>query len=311
MTATKTMRALRATGEAARPLAMQTVPMPKPGANETLVRVHAISLNSGEVRRLPSRQPADPLGWDFAGTVAEGPDTGKRVVGFMPDQGAWAEYVAAPAGYFGPIPDAVSFEHAATLPVAGLTALRVLRLGEPLPGKHVLVSPGTGGAGLFAVQLARRAGARVTASARRAAAETQLRAMGAQDVAIGAASALRAFAPFDVVLDSLGGEALGTALTSLAPDGIVVNFGQTVSGETTFNSSAFYAGGGGRLYGFILFHEAAKHPVADDLTFLADLIARGELETNIETTLGFDDFFAALERKTTPGREGKIVVRVV
>jgi len=305
-----TMRALRATGDAAAPLAFQTLPVPEPHAGETLVRVHAMSLNAGEVRRAPHRAPGDPLGWDFAGTVAQGPRTGERVVGLMPDQGAWAEYVAAPDDYLAALPDGVSFEDASTLPVAGLTALRALRHGAPLAGKHVLISPGTGGAGLFAIQLAARDGARVTASARRPDAEAQLRAAGAHAVVIGEPAALRDRAPYDVVLESLGGAALATALTSLAPDGIVVHFGQSVSGETTFASNAFYLTGGARLYGFVLFHEAEKHPVSGDLGFLAELVARDELATNIETIIAFDDFLTAFERKTTAGRTGKIVVRV-
>jgi len=305
-----TMRALRATGDAAAPLAFQSVPVPEAHAAETLVRVHAISLNAGEVRRAPGRAPGDPLGWDFAGIVAAGPRSGERVVGLMPDQGAWAEYVAAPDSYLAALPDGVSFEDASTLPVAGLTALRALRHGAPLAGKHVLISPGTGGAGLFAIQLAAREGARVTASARRPDAESQLRAAGARTVVIGEPSALREHAPYDVVLESLGGAALATALTSLAPDGIVVHFGQSVSGETTFASNAFYLTGGARLYGFVLFHEAEKSPVTADLRFLAELLARNDLATNIEATIDFDDFLAAFERKTGPGRQGKIVVRV-
>jgi NADPH:quinone reductase-like Zn-dependent oxidoreductase len=303
-----TMRALRATGAAARPIAFASVPIPEPQHAQTLVRVHAISLNAGEVRRAPGRAPGDPLGWDFAGTVARGPRSGERVVGLMPEQGAWAEYVAAPDGYFATLPAGISFADAATLPVAGLTALRALRHGAPLPGKHVLISPGTGGAGLFAIQLAAREGARVTASARRSEAEAQLRAAGADAVVIGEPSALRDHAPFDVVLESLGGAALATALTSLAPDGIVVHFGQSVSGETTFASNAFYLTGGARLYGFVLFHEAEHHPVTADLGFLAGLVARNELATNIEATIPFDDFAAAFERKTMAGRAGKIVV---
>ena len=307
---TTTMRALRATGDAAAPLAFQSVPVPEPRDAETLVRVHAISLNAGEVRRAPSRAPGDPLGWDFAGIVAAGPRSGERVVGLMPDQGAWAEYVAAPEAYLTPLPGGVSFEDASTLPVAGLTALRALRHGAPLAGKHVLISPGTGGAGLFAIQLAAREGARVTASARRPEAEEQLRSAGAHTVVIGEPAALRDHAPYDVVLESLGGAALAFALTSLAPDGIVVHFGQSAAGETTFASNAFYLTGGARLYGFVLFHEAEKHPVGADLGFLASLVARNELATNVETTIAFDDFLTAFERKSKAGRAGKIVVRL-
>ena len=93
--------------------------------------------------------------------------------------GAWAERVAVPVEHLAELPEAVSFEQASTLPVAGLTALRSLELGGFIVGKRVLVTGASGGVGRFAIQLAKLAGAHVTAVARRTDGLAQL---GADDV---------------------------------------------------------------------------------------------------------------------------------
>src|SRR5207247_11345890 len=85
-----------------------------------------------------------------------GPRVGARVVGLLPE-GAWAERVAVPTHALAALPDKVTFAQAATLPVAGLTALYALAKRGPLLGRRVLVTGATGGGGYFADQLARLA----------------------------------------------------------------------------------------------------------------------------------------------------------
>src|SRR5207237_8120600 len=113
---------------------------------------------------------------------------GERVVGFLPE-GAWAQRVVVPKNALAELPDKVTFSQAATFPVAGLTALHALGKGGPLLGKRVLVTGATGGVGDFAVQLARLAGAHVTASVRRADQIPAVRQPGAHDVGVGDGSA--------------------------------------------------------------------------------------------------------------------------
>src|SRR5947207_13390282 len=154
-------------------LAIKTVALRAPDRDEVAVRVTAISLNRGETRRaLQVAEPGWRPGWDFAGVVeseaadGSGPKPGTRVVGLLPS-GAWAERVNCRSHAVAALPDAVSDAEAATLPVAGLTALHALRQGGLLLGRKVLVDGATGGVGHLACQLAAAAGAFVWGHVRR------------------------------------------------------------------------------------------------------------------------------------------------
>jgi len=147
-------------------LVLKPVPEPVPDRGEAIVRVRAISLNRGEVRRSTMAAAGWRPGWDLAGVIERaaadgtGPKVGERVVGFLPE-GAWAQRVAVPKNALAELPEKVTFSQAATFPVAGLTALLALGKSGPLLGKRVLITGATGGVGDFAVQLARLAGVAV------------------------------------------------------------------------------------------------------------------------------------------------------
>jgi len=171
-------------------LVIRSVPEPTPDRDEAIVRVRAISLNRGEVRRAGMAAAGWRPGWDLAGVVeraaadGSGPSVGARVVGFLPE-GAWAQRVAVPKSALAELPDKVTFSQAATFPVAGLTALHALSKGGLALGRRVLVTGATGGVGDFAVQLARLAGAHVTANVRRADQIAAVRQLGAHEVVVG------------------------------------------------------------------------------------------------------------------------------
>src|SRR5215510_204652 len=215
-------------------LVIRPVAEPAPDRGEAVVRVRALSLNRGEVRRSGLAAAGWRPGWDLAGTVeraaadGSGPRAGARVVGLLPE-GAWAERVAVPTHALAELPDKVTFAQAATFPVAGLTALHALAKGGLLLGRRVLVTGATGGVGDFAVQLARVAGAQVTASARRADQEPTLRQLGAHDVVVG--DEIPATPKYDLVIDSVGGRTLGTALAALQRGGVCVTLGVSASAE--------------------------------------------------------------------------------
>ncbi len=273
---------------APRNLRLTELPEPTPAANEAIVRVAATSLNRGELRMAGMGANGRRIGWDFAGTVERaaasglGPMAGARVVG-MSTTGAWANRIAATTDSLALLPERVSFAQAATLPVAGLTALYGLEKGGGLLGRKVLITGGTGGVGHLAIQLARLGGAHVVSTARNKEKAAIVREAGAHEIAIGdEPAAITQYGPYDLVLDGVGGPLLGTAMANLAKNGTCVIYGATAAAEVTFQVQPFYATGGARIYGFILFHELMSTPAAVGLGRLAALVATGSLRPLID-----------------------------
>ncbi len=279
-----TNRAVVVDPEAPGRLVIRPVPEPVPDRGEAVVRVRAVSLNRGEIRRAGMAAAGWRPGWDLAGAVeraaadGSGPRLGARVVGMLPE-GAWAERVAVPAHALAELPDKVTFSQAATLPVAGLTALHALAKGGLLLGRRVLVTGATGGVGDFAVQLARLAGAHVTASARRTDQVPALRQLGAHEVVVG--EEIPPAPKHDLVIESVGARTLGTALAALERGGVCVTLGVSAAAEVTFDTRQFFVTGRTTLYGFYLFTELGSEPAAVGLRRLADLVAAGQLAPHI------------------------------
>jgi len=277
----ETVRAVVVDPSSPQGLGLKSVETAPAAPDEVTILVTAISLNRGEVRRATSQgQPGDRPGWDFAGVVEEraangsGPPVGSRVVGLL-SSGAWAERVRAPSHAIASLPEAVTDAQAATLPVAGLTALHALRQGGLLLGRKVLVDGASGGVGHLAIQLAAASGALVWGQVR----QQQFRATvaewcGARLVLGADLKAAAPHGPFHLILDSVGGSALAAALTMLAPGGTCVTFGVSESATSTIASGEFFRLGGVKLYGLILFHELRRvEPAADGLALLAGLVA--------------------------------------
>ena len=279
-----TTRAVVVDPEAAGRLVIRPVAEPVPDRAEAVVRVRALSLNRGEVRRAGMAAAGWRPGWDLAGTVermaadGSGPRVGVRVVGFLPE-GAWAERVAVPTHALAELPDKVTFSQAATFPVAGLTALHALGKRGPLLALRVLVTGATGGVGNFAVQLARLGGAHVTASVRRPDQVAALRQVGAHDVVV--SDEIPASPKYDLVIESVGGRTLGTALAALERGGVCVTLGVSATAEVTFDARQFFVSGRTTLYGFYLFTEFGNEPARIGLRRLADLVAAGQLAPQI------------------------------
>jgi NADPH:quinone reductase len=308
------MRAVVVDPESKARLSVADVAEPEPGPSEALVRVAAISLNRGEVRRAEAAEPGFRPGWDLAGTVersaAGGPREGARVVGFLPS-GAWAELAAVPTNALAELPGGVSFEEAATLPVAGLTALYALDKGGNLLGKNVLITGASGGAGQFALQLARMSGARVVALVRRQEHEELAREAGAHGVAVDeSGAAAEEYGPYHLILESVGGEVLGNILPMLAPEGTCVSFGVSGGTEVTFDARELYLTGGANLYGFILFHEVICRPASEGLARLVRLVDEGRLRPSIEVEAPWTAVGDVAQQLIDRGYTGKAVLRV-
>ena len=307
------MRALVARPSARGGVELAEVEAPSPGPGNAVVEVRAVSLNRGEARYLPRREEGTVHGWDVAGVVRDaaadgsGPPAGARVVGLM-DEGAWAELAAVPTRRLAELPDEVSFEQASTLPVAGLTAVRALDVAGPLLGRRALITGASGGVGRFAVQLAHRGGAHVTALATSPERAEGLAELGADELVF----ELDPDGPrYDIVIESVGGPTLAAAMTRLGQWGIVVNFGISSGEPTTFDASAFYPQVGVRLYGFRVFEELDRNDSAvSDLTFLAGEVAAGRLDTQIDLTTSWRDAAGALEALIERRVRGKAVLTI-
>src|SRR5262249_3055467 len=261
-------------------LAINPVELRDPDRDEVAVRVTAISLNRGETRRaLQVAEPGWRPGWDFAGIVereaadGSGPKTGVRVVGLLPS-GAWAERVNCRSHAVAVLPDGGSDTQAATLPVAGLTALHALRQGGLLLGRSVLVDGASGGVGHLACQLATPAGALTWGHVRPREHRGAVAEWCGERVVVGRElGAAKPHGPFWLILDSVGGTALGAALGMLQPNGTCVVFGVSAASSAIIESRDFFGTGGTRLYGLTLFHELMSVERAGiGLRLLAELI---------------------------------------
>ncbi|MFE1787535.1 NADP-dependent oxidoreductase [Streptomyces sp. NPDC059525] len=286
------------------------VPRPRPDSGEVLVRVAATSFNPTEAALragllqafLPVELPYT-LGWDVAGTVAEiGPGAGRfavgdRVVGRLEGAGAAAEYVRAPGALLVPAPASVPLPHAATLPVAGLTAWQaVFEHGKVTAGQRVLVNGAGGGVGGFVTQLAKHAGAEVIATAG-ARSDRAVRRHGADHVIDYTAAPVPAAldGPVDTLLN----------LVPLSPDdaaglaSVVRPGGRIVSIATPIVPPADA--------GVTAMHMVARNDVAH-LAALVDLVDAGEVTLDISASYPLSDL-ADVHRLSEAGRlRGKVVI---
>lgn len=307
------MRALVTTGDSSHPLDLADVAEPEPRAHEAVVAVHATSLNRGEVKAALAAPAGSRLGWDVAGVVAtaaadgSGPSPGTRVVGLLRRAG-WAERVAVPASRLATLPEGVDFVSAATLPVAGVTALRALDLGGLLLGKRVLVTGAAGGVGRFAVQLAAAGGAKVTCVVGRPERGEGLESLGAAGIVVGMASAP---GPYDLVLESVGGASLAHALSVVAPAGTVVSYGRSAGEAATVDPEWFITHNAAHLVGLLVFEEVERlGSTARDLSTLADLVAAGKLDPQVSIVAPWDEPDEPVRALLARQVPGKAVLRV-
>lgn len=263
-------------------IALHQVPEPTPGAGEVLVVVEAYSINRGELFLLDAPRDGWRPGQDVAGRVertapdGSGPAQGTRVVAHVP-AGGWAPLVAAPTNALAMLPEVVAATQAATLGVAGLTALRLLRTAGSVAGRRVLLTGASGGLGHFVVELAAAQGALVTAVSSSPERGERLLALGAAEVVTDVDSAE---GPFEIVFESVGGLSLEKALARLAPRGTLLWLGQASRRPASLDffevvAASPYAA----IVPFSYWRSSASD--ADDLATLVRLVAGDRLHPEI------------------------------
>lgn len=304
------MLALVMSPDSATGLRFAEVDEPQPLANEALVCVHATSLNRGELRLLTIRPDGWIPGQDVVGIVEQaaadgsGPAVGARVVALV-DEAGWAERVAVPTDRLAVVPDEVSVASAATLPVAGTTALRTLRHGGELAAQQVLITGASGAVGRFQIQIAREQGAVVTAIAAARHAE-DLRGLGAEQIV---ESIELAKGPFSLITESVGGQSLAHAIERVAPGGTIVMFGSSSGELTPIGFRQFVPGHeGARLQTFAYYTSGPA--IGADIAALLALVAAGRLETRVSLTLPWTDIAHALDALRQRSFSGKAVLTI-
>jgi NADPH:quinone reductase-like Zn-dependent oxidoreductase len=229
-----------------------------------------------------------------------------RVVGLV-RRGAWAELVAVPTSQLAVLPASVTDAEAATLPTAGLTALRALDLAGAQLAKRVLVTGATGGVGQYAVQLAALAGADVTALVRDIGKSRELlRSIGATAVVD------EVEGRFDTVFDAVGGAVFTAAIEHVAPRGRVVNVATDPASEmVSFRAARYDEAPGAAIFTFNLLDELPRMDAADDLARLVTLLAQQRLVAPVGLEADWQDVHHAIDALLQRTISGKAVLHVV
>jgi len=190
--------------------------------------------------------------------------------------------VVVPADWTAPLPSACDFVTAATLPVAGVTAAGILRLGRTHAGDRVLVTGAAGGVGQVAVQLALQTRATVTGQAGSEERAAAVRDTGAEAL-VHPGDGSPVDGEFDVVLDGIGGPMLGPLLDATARNGRVVVYGNSADAPSALRVDAFYPKGI-TIYGFRVFTSVPPTQAVKDMATLADQAATGTLSVKVQAT---------------------------
>ena len=313
-------------------LKLEDVEKPIPDDDQILVKIHAVSVNPYDwhfVEGTPYimrtfgvglRKPKEiRLGVDFAGTVEA---VGKNVTQFKPGDevfggrdGAFAEYVCRRAvGAVAPKPAGLTFEQAASINIAGITALQGVRdKGKVQPGQKVLINGASGGVGTFAVQIARSFGAEVTGVCSTRNVEL-VQSLGADHVIdYTKEDFTKGGQRYDVILDNVGNHSLSEYRRLLTPNGIYVLIGGGGASEQGF------LGGLAKALDAAVYSKFVKQkmgmmmadPSTKDLTLLADMMQSGKIKPVIDRTYkSLSEVPDAIRYVEEGHARGKVVITV-
>jgi NADPH:quinone reductase-like Zn-dependent oxidoreductase len=292
-------------GDASR-LRYEDTDMPEYGDNEVLVRVRATSINpvdwkirSGAAKaRMPVEFPAI-LGRDLSGEVEA---WGRSVTGFPKGMrvmalanGTYAEYTVAKADVLAPIPDALTFEQAAALPLVTLTGAQLIeRAVKPRAGDTVLVTGALGGVGRSAVHVSRKHGTKVLAGVRGRERDQGLRELKVDGaVAIDDEDEVKKLFDLDAIADTVNGPTIRRLLKALRAGGVLGSVLGVPEGINQYNIRA---------------EAIMAMPDASRLYELADDVARGEFSIPIARIMKLNEIQEAHRLAESGGTGGKIIL---
>ena len=311
-------------------LRIEEVDKPVPNDNQLLIKVRGVSVNPLDWHFMEGtpyigrplafgflKPEVQRLGVDYAGTVEA---VGKNVTEFKPGDevygnkfGAFAEYIVASDKALALKPANLTFEQAASLPVAAITALQALRdTGKLQPGQKVLINGASGGVGTFAVQIARTFGAEVTGVCSGRNVEL-VRSLGADHVIdYTKEDFTKGGERYDLILDNVGNQPLSGFRRVLKPTGKYVMIGGGgVKDDPWFGALV-------RPIKSVLMSKFVSQQMSPmladmnrkDLTILADLIQSGKVKPVIDRTYPFDQLPEAMRYLEEGHARGKVVVTV-
>lgn len=309
-------------------LQLKEVEKPTPQANEVLIKIHAASVNAADWHVLKADpfiarfdaglfKPKFPiLGADIAGVVES---IGTAVTQFKPGDevyadlshcgwGGFAEYVAVPENVLALKPTNLSFPEAAAVPMAALTALQGLRdRGQIRAGQKVLINGASGGVGTFAVQIAKSFGTHVTAVCSTSKMD-MVRSIGADDVIdYTKEDFTRNGQQYDLILAANGYHSLFAYKRALAPNGIYVMTGGTLSQifQAMLLGSLVSKFGPKKMYGVL------ARPDPNDLAYMKDLIEAGKVTPVIDRCYPLAETAEAIRYVDAGHARGKVVITMV
>jgi NADPH2:quinone reductase len=302
-------------------ISVQEHPDPEPQAGEVLVRVRAAGLNGADMLQLkggyapPPGAPPDIPGLELAGeVVAAGRgvqrfESGDRVMAVVPG-GGQAELALVHERAAMPVPDELDWTTAGGVPEAFTTAHDALFTQARLTvGERVLVHGAAGGVGMAAIQLARMAGARVTATVRDAAAREQVGALGVLALEL---EGFEEHGPFDVILELVGAPNLPGDLAALADRGRICVIGVSAGARVEINLLALM-GKRAALHGSVL-RSRSLEDKADAARRVEKAVlpgfASGELSVPLTATFPLDAVADAYARFMAGAKLGKIVLEL-
>lgn len=317
-------------------LEVKEIPVPEASAHEVLVKIKTAGVNPldnmivhGEVKLIVPYAFPLVMGNEFVGVVEKTGSqvkefkTGDRVYGRMPLKkiGAFAEYAAVDQAAIAKVPEHLSDEEAACVPLTALTALQVFDLMRPKAGETVFLSGGTGSLGAMAIPVAKSFGLTVITNGN-GASEERVKKLGAdQFIDYKKEDYAKVLSDVDYVLDTLGDRELAREFSILKKGGSLVSLRGLPNGEFAARSGMSFikrmmfkmAGGKydrmaaakGQKYYFIFVHEDGA-----GLKRISEIFKNTPIEASVDEVFSLDDVNKAMKKVASGGSKGKTILKI-